>query len=149
MSLPSRRAIWNRVRSSARRVSAKRAPISGNFGSDFLSTKRSAATLLRSLTGARVAPAASSLGDMGERVPSSKREVTYAAAARSLNGLSACATNRETGMPRRNSARANLFWRAREELRRSSSIARSAFISSKVPVRLWHLPSLKQEAPGK
>jgi len=41
LSVPNRRAIWNRVRSSARRVSAKRAPISGNLGSGFLYTKRS------------------------------------------------------------------------------------------------------------
>ena len=38
--MPNRRAIWNRVRSSARRVSAKRAPILGKAGSGFLYTKR-------------------------------------------------------------------------------------------------------------
>src|SRR4051812_34017412 len=36
MSVPSSRAIWNRVRSSARRVSSKRAPIFGRLGSSFL-----------------------------------------------------------------------------------------------------------------
>ena len=39
--MANRRAIWNPVRSSARRVSAKRAPISANFGSGFLYTNRS------------------------------------------------------------------------------------------------------------
>src|SRR4051812_13653623 len=36
MSVPNSCAIWNRVRSSARRVSAKRAPILGKAGSCFL-----------------------------------------------------------------------------------------------------------------
>jgi hypothetical protein len=39
MSVPNSRAIWNRVRPSARRVSAKRAPISGKVGSGFVYIK--------------------------------------------------------------------------------------------------------------
>src|SRR5215207_5644993 len=39
MSVPNIRAIWNRVRPSARRVSAKRAPISGKVGSGLVYIK--------------------------------------------------------------------------------------------------------------
>jgi DNA-binding transcriptional regulator YdaS (Cro superfamily) len=40
MSVPNSRAILNRVRLSARRVSAKRAPISDKVGSGFVYTKQ-------------------------------------------------------------------------------------------------------------
>jgi hypothetical protein len=46
MSVPNNRAIWNWVRLSTRRVSAKRAPIPGKVESGFLYTKHPLRRLL-------------------------------------------------------------------------------------------------------